>query len=104
MAILEGNIPIGVQIPASGQNCGGGMIVAIFIGAGGQGTNYDLEHSPDGGTTWGAVTDEAGVAQTLVYAANKLYQINPPVRAPLFRLNSDTNETDAILNYKVHTM
>jgi len=104
MAILTGSIPVGAQVPASGQNCGGGLIVAIYLGAGGQGTNYVLEHSADGGTTWGAVCDEAGNAIQLVYTAENLHQINPPVRAPLFRLNGDANETDAAFPYKVHTV
>jgi hypothetical protein len=94
MPILNGSIPVGAQVPASGQNVGGGLIVAIYLGAGGDSTNYVLEHSADGGTTWGAICDEAGNA----------IQINPPVRAPLFRLNGDTNEATAAFSYKVHTV
>jgi hypothetical protein len=104
MTILSGSIPVGAQVPASGQNLGGGLIVAIYLGAGGDSTNYVLEHSADGGTTWGAICDEAGTAIQLVYTAENLHQINPPVRAPLFRLNGDTNEAGAAFSYKVHTV
>lgn len=104
MAILSNSIPVGAQIPAAGNNIGGGLIVAIYLGAGGESTDYFLEHSPDGGTTWGAVCDEAGVAIKVIYTAHNLHQINPPVRAPLFRLNGDTNESGAVFPYKVHTV
>ncbi len=104
MAILSNEILVGAQIPASGDVIGGGLIVAIFIGLGGNSTDYFLEASEDGGTTWGPVTDEAGAALKVVYSAGQTAQINPPVRAPLFRLNGDTNEADATLDYKVHTV
>ena len=104
MAILTNTIIVEAQTPATGDAVGGGLIVAVYLGAGGNSTNYVLEHSADGGTTWGAIVDEAGNAQQLVYAAENLHQINPPVRAPLFRLNGDTNEADATFTYKVHTV
>ena len=104
MAILTNTIIVTSQTPVTGDAVGGGLIVAIYLGAGGDSTNYVLEHSADGGTTWGAIVDEAGNAQQLVYTAENLHQINPPVRAPLFRLNGDTNEADATFTYKVHTV
>jgi gamma-glutamyltranspeptidase len=104
MPILTNSIAVGAQIPTAGTNIGGGLIVAIDLGAGGNSTNYDLEYSRDGGTTWGAVCDEAGTAIQLVYTANKMYQINPPVRAPFFRLNGDANEADAVFTYYIHTV
>lgn len=104
MAILTNTIPVGAQIPAAGTNCGGGLIVAIKLGAGGDATNYVLEDSDDGGTTWGAICDEAGNAIQLVYTAENMHQINPPIRSPHFRLNGDTNEADAAFEYKVHTV
>jgi hypothetical protein len=104
MAILKGSIAVGDQTPAVPQNVGGGLIVAIKLLDGGQSTNYNLEDSDDGGTTWGAVCDEAGNAIVLVYTAENMHQINPPVRAPLFRLNGDTNESGAAFKYNVHTV
>ena len=80
------------------------MIVAIYIPALAAGTNYDLEYSTDGGTVWDPCTDEAGTILQITYlAGGMMAQINPPVRAPYFRLNSDTNET-AITTYEVHTV
>ena len=104
MAILSNSIPVGAQVPANPDVIGGGLIVAVHIGAGGNSTDYFLEASEDGGTTWGPVTDEAGAALKVVYSSYQTAQINPPVRAPFFRLNGDTNEADAALVYKVHTV
>lgn len=103
MAKISASILVGAQIPAAGMPIGGGLITAIYLGAGGNSTNYDLEASEDGGTTWGAICDEAGNAIQLVYTAENHHQINPPVRCTLFRLNGDTNEADATFTYKVFT-
>jgi len=105
MATITNSIAVGAQIPTSGDAVGGGMIVAVYLGAGGDGTTYSLEYSPDGGTTWDPITDEAGTAIELTYVSGgAIHQINPPIRAPLFRVNSDTNEADAALSYEVHTV
>lgn len=107
MSILTDTIPVGAQVPANGKglNLGGGIITAIYLPTGGDGVTYDLEYSPDDGTTWDPVTDEAGTALQLTYVAGgALHQINPPVRCPYFRLNGGTNEADADLVYEVHTV
>lgn len=105
MAKISNTIPVGAQVPVSPDAVGGGMIVAIYLGVGGDGTTYSLEYSYDGGTTWDPITDEAGTAIELTYqTGGALHQINPPIRAPWFRINSDTNEADAALVTEVHTV
>ena len=105
MAIYENSIPVGAQVPTAGDNIGGGLIAAVYMGAGGDGTTYDIEYSPDSGTTWDPVTDEAGTAIQITYVSGgAMHQINPPIRAPFVRINSDTNEADAALEYELHTV
>lgn len=106
MAIYTGTIPVGAQVDANGGiNIGGAMIVAIYLGAGGDSTNYDIEYSPDEGTTWDPVCDESDTAIQLTYkSGGALHQISPPIRAPFVRINGDTNEADAALSYEIHTV
>ena len=107
MAILTDTIPVGAQIPAGGLglNLGGGLIVGVYIPTDADGVTYDLEYSPDDGTTWDPISDEAGTALQLTFVSGgALHQINPPVRAPYFRLNGGTNEADAAFEYEVHTV
>ena len=106
MPIASMTIPSGAQVPASGAGvaAGGGLIAAIDSPASLAGTAYDCEYSRDGGTTWIAIKSEAGVARQLTLAATAgLTQIDPPIRADLFRLNSDVNET-ADRTFYVHVI
>ena len=106
MATIEQVIPSGAQVPADDANAalGGGMLVAVWMPTGMQGTTYDIEYSPDSGTTWDPVTDEAGTQIQITYlAGGAMFQINPPIRAPYVRINSDTNETSA-MTIELHTV
>jgi hypothetical protein len=106
MPISSFIIPSGAQIPASGAgaSAGGGLIVAIDSPASLAGTTYDCEYSRDQGTTWIPVKNESGTARQITLAATAgLTQIDPPIRADLFRLNSDTNET-ADRTFYVHVI
>ena len=106
MATISQIIPNGVQVPADdkGASLGGGMLVAVWLPALMAGTTYDIEYSTDDGTVWDPVTDEAGAKITITYlAGGHMAQINPPIRAPYIRLNSDTNET-AARTIELHTV
>ena len=106
MAKISQILPNGAQIPAGGlgANIGGGMLVAVYMPASMAGTTYDIEYSPDEGTTWDPVTDEAGTQIQITYlAGGAMFQINPPIRAPYIRINSDTNET-AARTIELHTV
>ena len=106
MATIQQVIPNGAQIPAGGLGSalGGGMLVAVWLPALMAGTTYDIEYSTDGGTVWDPVTDEAGtLVQITFLAGGHMAQINPPIRAPYVRLNSDTNET-AERTIELHTV
>lgn len=106
MAILTNEILVAAQTPASPDVVGGGLIVAVWLGTGGNGVTYALEASQDEGTTWYPVGDEGGTAIVITYVAGgQMAQINPPVRAPFFRLRGVTAaEADAALDYEVHTV
>ena len=102
MAQYSFTIPSGAQVPASngGASCGGGLVTAIEFPASCAGTTYDLEYY--NGSAWVPVENEAGTARQLTYVAAGLKQIDPPIRCPFLRLNSDTNET-ADRVFVVHT-
>ena len=105
MATLSGSIAIGDR-DTGGHTLGGGMLVAVWLGTGGNGVTYQLEYSPDDGVTWEPVTDEAGTIQVITYlAGGHMAQINPPVRAPFFRIYGvSAIEADAVLEYEFHTV
>ena len=104
MATLSGSIAIGDR-DSGGHTLGGGMLVAVWIGTGSDNVTFALEYSPDDGVTWEPVTDEAGTAQAITYlAGGQMAQINPPVRAPYFRLYGETGVESAIVEYEFHTV
>jgi hypothetical protein len=104
MPISSFTIASGAQVPASNgyAACGGGLICAIESPASLAGTTYDCEYY--NGSAWVAVKDEAGTARQITLSATAGFtQIDPPIRADRFRLNSDTNET-ADRTFQVHTI
>jgi hypothetical protein len=105
MAIYSMTIPNGARVPAAGVSIGGGLVAAIHIPTGSENVTFQAQYSPDSGTTWDPCTDEAGNIVTLTYVSGgAMHQINPPVRAPLFRLYGVTGNETGNLVCEVHTV
>ena len=105
MAIHDMVIPDGARIPVAGVNVGGALIAAIHIPTGSDNATFQPQYSPDAGTTWDPINDESETPLVITYlAGGAMHQINPPIRAPLFRLYGNTgNETGAI-TCEIHTI
>lgn len=96
MPIRQITIPSGAQVPAAANKCaasGGGLIAGIDVPPSIAGTTYDCEFYSDLDSAWKGIVNEAGTARQLTLTASTFVQIDPPIRADLFRLNSDVNET-----------
>ena len=86
-------------------NIGGGLIAAIHLPTGSENATFNLQYSPDGGTTWDPINDESATPLAITYlAGGALHQINPPVRAPLVRLYGVTGDETGALVCEIHTV
>jgi len=105
MAIYSLTLVSGGKVPAAGVSIGGGLVAAIHIPTGGDSSTYQCQYSPDGGTTWDPCTDEGGNIVTITYVVGgAMHQINPPVRAPLFRIVGVSADETGNLVCEVHTV
>lgn len=105
MAIHSMTIPDGARVPAAGVAVGGGLITAIHLPTGSDNVTFQPQYSPDAGVTWDPINDESDTPLVITYlAAGALHQINPPIRAPLFRLYGNTGNETGDLVCEVHTV
>ena len=104
MAVLKQTILTGATVPADdlGVSVGGGLIVGVFLPTGAQ-VSYEPQYSPDEGANWYPVTDIAGTTRTITFVAAGMHNIDPPMRAPYFRLEAVAAEA-ADIEYEVHTV
>lgn len=105
MAVITATIADGGTSPAEGANIGGGLIVALYVFTGAEKTtSWALQYSPDEGTTWDPIQEEDGTDIVIVpETTGSMHILNPPIRAPFFRLVADTAQTGAV-NYEIHTV
>ena len=104
MPIYAATIPNGAQV-SNAVNVGGGLISAVHIPTGSDNASFNLQYSPDNGTTFDPVTDESDTPIAITYlAGGQMAQINPPVRAPLVRLYGVTGNETGALACEIHTV
>jgi hypothetical protein len=105
MAILKQTILTGDTVPADdlGVSVGGGLIVGVFLPTGANGVTYEPQYSPDEGANWYPVQDIDGATRDITFVAAGMHNIDPPMRAPYFRLESSAAEA-ADIEYEVHTV
>ena len=105
MAIIPFTILDSARAPAAGANVGGGLIAAIYLPTGSDNVTFQLQYSPDSGTTWEPINDESDTPLAITYlAGGALHQINPPVRAPLFRLYGVTGNVNGAAAAEIYTI
>lgn len=104
MAIHKVTFAASAQVSGA-ANIGGGLISAIHIPTGSDNASFNVQYSPDAGTTWDPVNDESDSPIAITYlAGGAMHQINPPIRAPYCRLYGVTGaETDALV-CEIHTV
>ena len=104
MAIHQVTIADSARI-SDAANIGGGLIAAIHIPTGSENVTFNIQYSPDGGTTWDPVNDESNTPIAITYlAGGAMHQINPPIRAPYCRLYGVTGNETGDLVCEIHTV
>ena len=104
MAIYDVTIADGAQVSGSAA-IGGGLIAAIHIPTGSDNATFNLQYSPDAGTTWDPICDESLTPLVItMLAGGAMHQINPPIRSPLVRIYGVTGNETGALACEIHTV